>query len=334
MVTTTRGNGRRTRAGTKKELAALEAGMAAAEPEDEKTKAAKRGRKAKVEKDVADVTIDKIASETAKANVAITKSLAAVTEAAQEEVERLQVVREAVLLKAQDLEELHGKDIVACSIDDLVAQHSEKMEVLNKEIEETRAAWEKEDAEHEEARVERNKSLEKSRKQEADDYNYKLKIQRRNEEDQYDQTVRDKVRAQKDKDETLQASWDAKQRDLEEFEKRLGQQHQELDQRDKEIESKIEQAVKSAESKLHAQYGSEKKYSKLENENAVNLLKQQIANQTTQLESNDQTIEALKQEVTSLQTKLSELATRSLEIGSGKDVAAAQERMAEKMGKK
>jgi hypothetical protein len=315
-------------------MAALEAAMASAEPEDEKTKTAKRTRKAKVEKDVADITIEKIASEAAKTTVSITKALGAVQEAANEEVERLNTIREAVQLKQQELEELHGKDIVACSIDDLIAQHAEKADALTKEIEETREAWEKEDADHQEAQVERNKSLEKSRKQEADDYNYKLMIKRRNEEDQYAQAMRDKERAQKEKDETLQSGWNKRQAELDEVEKKLSEKVIEIDTKEKELDAKIEKEVKSAEQKLHAQYGAEKKYAKLENENTVNLLKQQIATQTTQIDTANQTIEGLKQEVASLQTKLSELATRSLEIGSGKDVAAAQERMAEKMGKK
>ena len=335
MVTTTKGNGRtRTRAGTKRDLAALEAGMAAAEPEDDKTKSAKKARKSKVEKDVADVTIEKIASDTAKTGVSITKALAAVQEAAQEEVERLSIMREAVTLRYQELEELHGKDVIACSIDDLIAQHGEKMEALTGEIEETRAAWEREDAEHAEAQTERNKGLDKSRKEEADTYNYRLKITRRNEEDQYDQTIRDKVRAQRTDDEKLQAAWDKREEELQGFEKKLSIQHQELNARDKEIEAKIESAVKSAEQKLHAQYGSEKKYSKLENENTINLLKQQIATQITQGQSSDITIVNLKAEVSALQQKLSDLATKSLEIGSGKAVAEGQLALADKMGKK
>jgi len=81
--------------------------------------AAKTARKEAVARDVAELAADKVAASIAKSGTDIQKTLASINESAQEEIAKLNTIREAISFKEEELQELHGKEAVLKSIDEL-----------------------------------------------------------------------------------------------------------------------------------------------------------------------------------------------------------------------
>jgi hypothetical protein len=331
----TTGNGtRRTRSTTKKDMDAIRSGLASAEPEDDKTKTARKARRTKVEQDVAELTQEKIANSIAKVSVDLSKQLNIIGEATREKAEEYRVACEAVDLKKEELEELHGKAVAAFAIDDLVAQHDEKKNNFEQEVADTKAEWESEQQEHEHSVIERDAALDRSRKQDADEFNYNLKITRRNEQDAFDQQKRERDRARQDEEDDFVARCKTKQQELDEYAKKLNEKTEEVVEREGELETKITEAVATKEKSLRGEYGNKMKYAELENDKQVELLKQQLTTFQGHITNLEAQNDEKQKKITDLQNQLTAMATKSLEIGSGKALADAKQEVVEKMGQK
>lgn len=112
------------------------------------------------------------------------------------EAPKLGQLHRAIRVETQHLEELQKVRVAADALDILIQEHQERVkafgqksqqerQTLDREITETKQAWQKEQKEFEAAQKERQASVKKQRKQEETDYQYDLERTRKIEADKY-----------------------------------------------------------------------------------------------------------------------------------------------------
>jgi len=191
----------------------------------------------------------------------IGRSLAEIAERMAAEVARFKGVQQAVECKERELQELYGIEKAAASLAALIEAQNEKRrafeielgrqkEELAREIESTRAEWEKERKNHEAELREREAVEKKSREREKEEFTYLFKREQ--------QATRDKLSDEKaGLEKEILAKRESLTKDLAEREKAVATQEKELielRQRaaafPKELDSAVDKAVTAAAERL------------------------------------------------------------------------------------
>ncbi len=299
---------------------------------DPKSKQAAAARKEKVKKDVAEMSIEKATKAVASAKVQITSTLDQLNEEINGKLEELRQVNEAIAIATEELQALHDNDVVLSATADLIDQHEQKKAELKEEIANLRAAWDREQQAHNEAVRERNADLDKSRKREIDDYNFKLDVDRRNERAAFEEEVRQRKLVEVQRREA--------------FEKDFLDRDAALKARETEFVEAVEKAAKFDETseKLKASYiemNSIKRDHKVEIEkltaqhnSVAQLQEQKITYLTQSIADRDRTINALNAELEKARENVKQMATSAMEAQSGKAALEAVQAAVEKVGSK
>ena len=315
----------------------------AAELNPEKQLQEKRGEEAVAV--AADLAPDGVERALGNLKADIGQSLAQIAERMAAEVTRFKAIQRAVESKERELQELYGIEKAATSLAALIeAQHQKRQdfevelarqkEELNREIESTRADWEKERKAREGELRERDALEKKNREREKEEFAYVFKREQ--------QSVRDKLqdeRAALEKE--ILAKRESVTKEFAEREKALAAQEKELtDLRQKaaassaELASAVEKAIKDTADRL-----------KLEAKNREELLRKEFdgernvfAARTEALEKmhkdlSDQTAKLSKQLEAAYQ-KVQEIAEKAIEGSSqAKSLADLQKLLAEQSRK-
>lgn len=101
-------------------------------------------QEAEVRAAVSEITVEVIAKKLSDLNVEISRALSGLTEKMNAEVGILRSLKDAVALESKELNRLHGIDIAATSIDQLVADYQEKKRAFEADLVHTRQEWAKE----------------------------------------------------------------------------------------------------------------------------------------------------------------------------------------------
>ena len=171
--------------------------------------------------DVSSLTAESAVKKVTEAGLTINKTLAGINEQVISLVEELKQLDEAIQLKTEELNGLHGKDVAASAIDVLVAEYDKKkaeleaeMERLQKDIEETRAKAATDQASE-------RQSTEVARKRAEEEYAYDTQLQRKKEQDAFAESLRQQAAAERDRKEKLEKDWATREDALKLREKEL-----------------------------------------------------------------------------------------------------------------
>ncbi len=211
----------------------------------------------------ADLTPDGVERALGNLKADIGQNLAQIAERMAAEVARFKAVQKAVEAKEQELRELYDIDKAAASLAALIEAQNQKRrafetelaaqkEDLAREIETTRAEWEKEKKNHEIEVRERDAIEKKARERDKEEFAYLFKREQ--------QAVRDKLNDEKAAlEREILTKREAATKELAEREKSVAAQEKELaDLRQraaafpKELESAVDRAVKDATERLKA----------------------------------------------------------------------------------
>ncbi|QDE82010.1 kinetoplast-associated protein [Myxococcus xanthus] len=171
--------------------------------------------------DVSNLTAESAVKKVTEAGLTINKTLAGINEQVISLVEELKQLDEAIQLKTEELNGLHGKDVAASAIDVLVAEYDKKkaeleaeMERLQKDIEDTRAkAAADQSAERQATEV--------ARKRAEEEYTYDTQLQRKKEQDAFAESLRQQAATERDRKEKLEKDWATREDALKLREKEL-----------------------------------------------------------------------------------------------------------------
>jgi hypothetical protein len=275
----------------------------------------------------------------------IGQSLAQIAERMAAEVARFKAIQKAVESKERELQELYGIEKAATSLAALIeAQHQKRQdfeveldrqkEELTREIESTRADWEKERKSHDAELRERDALEKKNREREKEEFAYLFKREQ--------QGVRDKLTDEKAAlEKEILVKRESVAKDLAEREKAVAAQEKELTELrqkaavfSKELESAVEKAIKEVSDRL-----------KLEAKNRDELLRKEFEGERNVFAARSEALEKMNKDLSDQNAKLSkqleaayqkvqEIAEKAIEGSSqAKSLADLQKLLAEQSRK-
>jgi hypothetical protein len=271
----------------------------------------------------------------------IGQSLAQIAERMASEVTRFKAIQRAVESKERELQELYGIEKAATSLAALIeAQHQKRQdfeielgqqkEELTREIESTRADWEKEKKNREAEIRERDVIEKKNREREKEEFAYLSKREQ--------QSVRDKLNDEKAAlEKEILAKRESAAKELAEREKAVAAHEKELTELrqraaafSKEVESAVDKAVKEMADRL-----------KLEAKNREDLLRKEFEGERNVFAARTEALEKMNKDLSDQSAKLSkqleaayqkvqEIAEKAIEGSSqAKSLADLQKLLAE-----
>lgn len=294
-----------------------------ATPEDDKTRKVRAARKAKAVADSAELSIEKVTQSLTKAGLDITKTLNNVRELFETELIALETIKEAIEAKKEELEELFDKEVVATSLRDLVLQHEAHLAEWEKNQEETRQAWMKEQADHKAEVQERDAQLAKQRTQEEEEYEYKKRIARRNDEEIWKQQLAQRQREQKETEEALEKNWKEREEVLKKNEAEIAAAKYKLDNFDKLVEENVQKDVAIISSKMKSDFENKAKIAQLEHDGERKMWEHDNKVLKSLVAAKDAEIEKLRVALDKKDSEIKEVAVAAMEAQSGKAALAA-----------
>ncbi|MFQ5573258.1 MAG: hypothetical protein ACE5EJ_03295 [Nitrosopumilaceae archaeon] len=324
----------RTRSTTKKALGETVARERAKDDLDPKSKQVSRARKSKVKKDTAEASAEKAAAKLAAVNVEISKSLANIQNQTQGAIGELNTIREAIAIAEEEYSDLHGKDVVASSIAELIESYENKKAELEAEFANRKTELQSEIDTQEKTWEEAQNAKERERRQLDDDYSYNLGLNRRREDDvRKEQFRRDEIENQL-KQEELVRGWEAREKALNEREEEFNALKAEVDGFTDKLKKEADTKVAIATNALKKDLEHKNQLREMEFTTRIAQLNSQVETLNTQNTEKDERIESLQGKLVAAEQKAQELAIKALEVQSGQEALRQVQSVVEKTSSK
>ncbi len=329
MATRPRTRTTRTRAELDTELDDVRSKTTSREVMDPKTLEAQRRQDQETRQAAANLTVQKAAQKVTQVGIDVQGSFAKVSEQLMETTQELQTVQRAVTLEREELEELHGKDVIASSIDALLAQHAEEEKQLEQAITVKKQQWTEEQVAHQKALQAQNEEIARARQREQDEYSYTTTQTRRDAQDKFDEGLRMKDKASRERQEHLDKGWNLREETLKTREKEFNDaiaKATAVEIENKKLEGQVSQLGATLRDSKHATALEKAAYDQklaLEAQKNVSLeasnktLAEQVINLQKQLD-------AARDAVKDIATKSVEGASGRLALSELKDTLASQ----------
>ncbi|MBH8561193.1 hypothetical protein I8748_03195 [Nostoc sp. CENA67] len=279
-----------------------------------KQEEAKKAKNQEILATASTYTVDNIVKGLADLQLEFGSIVTSLSEKLAQENSKLDELNRAIEIQTQRLQELQKIRIVADTLDILTQEHQEKLktleqditskrETLEKEITTQRKEWQKAQAEYEEALQVYNNLLAKERRQEQEEYQYKLETTRKLNTDAYEAKKRTLEREIQESTEQKEKDWTQREKVITERQTLFAEYQQKIATFPSELEEAVkksrEEAIKetSQKAKIEADlFEKEWEASKQSYELKTQALEEVIKKQSEQIESiSTQLQAALKQ---------------------------------------
>jgi hypothetical protein len=263
----------RTRAETAAAFDDVNSSAADREPISAAAKAEKLARATAIREMLQVVTVDDAVKSLTAVGLDIQRTLAGVTSELTAKVTELSTLQEAIEFEKEELERLHGVDVVASSIDDMLAAHTAKEAELEAEAEQKLQDIGRMYAAKQLALKEELEAAQKARAREEDQYLYEVKQTHQKLEDQFSELMRNKQRQAKDTEEALNKNWTAREEALKARETEFKSLSEQVAGFEAKLKSEVDKAVAIATNGLKMtlthQFALEKKDLEVKNQLVV-----------------------------------------------------------------
>lgn len=258
--------------------------------------------------------VDKALTALSTAGLSIQSTLAKVGEELIAKVADLKAVDTAIALKNEELENLHGKDKILLSIDELRVEHEKTIQQLADEVEEQRLANEAAQA----AEVEQ-------RRREQEEFEYQLTQSRKTESDNWKEQLRIRQRDELIRQEQFEKNFKEREEQLALKEKAYNEALAKAATFEDEVKKASAKEVAIATSALKKEYEHEKKVTEITHKAEVDRLNAANENLTKQFTAASNTISELQAQLKEAYTKNTELAAKAVDgAANTKQVADLQ----------
>ncbi|MDE2059978.1 MAG: hypothetical protein KGL31_04385 [candidate division NC10 bacterium] len=325
---------KRSKAEVKREFEEIVEEVAAAkEASTAKAEAIVKQKEQDIRQVVSDLTVEGVAQGITGLNVEISRFLSGLSDKLVREVNTLASVREAIALEQTELEKLHKIDVATTALDMLVKEYQQQKEILEVEIAAAKAAWTEQDRQRERDQKEYEDTLKKQRQREVEEYEYKKALDRKKAQDKYEEEMRLLEKKNRERQDTLEKSWQSREAELKEKEAafaRLSKEVEEFPGRlQREVQQAVAGAVQSVERRHEQQIALLAKDAETERRVAalqVTSLQETVSRQLTYIESVEKRLEEAKRQV-------QEIAVKAIEGASGAKALAHIEQIAMEQAK-
>ena len=253
-----------------------------------------------------------VVQEVGNLTVSLQQQLATVSAAITAELDKLGQVKAAIVLKEQELSDLHEIDKELLDLETLRLQRDEEVENWNKDKAARRQAWAEEESD-------RNKRLQR----EQDEYNYKTQTDRQRSKEEFEAEVARKQRGETTRRELLEKDWQSREAELTARETEIQILRDQVAGFDGDLKSAVAAAEAVVGNTLKKQAAHDLAMLQKDAENEKKLNAQVVA--SFKAENS-----ALTTQVTNLQNQLEaaredakEITKQALESASGRQVVAA-----------
>jgi hypothetical protein len=255
---------------------------------------------------VQEITVETVAQRVAALGVELTRTLSSLTERFTVEVKLLEDVRKAVALEQQELERLHGRDVVASSTQELLEDYRRRKAALEAELKARQDEWQVQQDLRARQLREQEEEIKRQRQREKEEYEYQKALERKKDQDRYEEEKRQRER-----------DWAARESQLREREQELATLKAEAAKipamLQTEVAKAVSDAVKGEQDRAKQQMlmvqkdrESDKQVSALR----IAALEETVARQSAQ-------IEALQNRLEDARAQVREIAVQAIEGASG-----------------
>ena len=239
-------------------------------------KVKKETKTKEIVKEAEEITSSILTTQIHDLKVAIAQELSDLAEKIASEAKKYTVIQEAIELKQAELEEIYGIEKHATSLAAILESNHQvknqfekemalQREKLKDEISETRATWENEKKDYKDTSIEEQKSRDKKRKREEDEYIYNLQRSRSIEENNFADKSAALEKEIAEKKEKIDRHVKEKTTLLDDREQQIIQREKTMDNLEKsvhifpdELETAINSAIEKKENELTAIFTQEK----------------------------------------------------------------------------
>jgi colicin import membrane protein len=267
--------------------------------------------------DVSGLTAETAVKKVTEAGLTINKTLAGINEQVISLVEELKQLDEAIHLKTEELNGLHGKDVAASAIDVLVAEYDKKkaeleaeMERLQKDIADSRAKAAAEAAAEREA-------AEVARKRAEEQYAYDTQLSRKKDQDAFAEGLRLQAAQERDRKEKLEKEWATREEALKLREKELEDLRKQVAEFPLVLKKETDTASAIVGNRVKADWELKLTLATKDAETAQRVATMEIASLKDTATKQAQTIQTLQAELNEAKRQVQAIAEKALESASG-----------------
>ncbi len=291
------------------------------------------------------LTAEGVGQKIAALRLEIGKTLTGISDQLEAEVDRFVAIGQAIAAKEKELSELYGIEKSAMTLAALIeAQNQkrqefademeEKQRSLREEIEAARAAWEKEQGEHDASVKERDAAEKKRQAREKEEFDYVFKREQQALADRFAYEKAKLEKELKDKREQLEQELSAREAAVAAREAELADLRRQAAQHPKELEATVARAVKETSERLLAEARSREALLKAEAEGASNVLKVRIEALERTTKEQAERIAALTKQLDAAYQKVQDIAVKTVEGASNsKSLASLQQLLGDQIRK-
>lgn len=288
-------------------------------------------QEAEIRTAVSEITVEVISKKLSDLNIEISRTLSNLSEKMITEMNLLQSLKSAVKLESKELQQLHGIDIAATSVDQLVADYAEKKKILEVEIAKMRAEWEQEKEEKQQVQKEYEATLKKNRARENEEYEYQKFLERKKLQDQFEEEWRLKEKKNIEMQEALEKDCNEREAILKSKEAEFITLKQEVEEFSTRIATECSKAVKETSKEIEAKYTLEIAQlnrdlvvEKQIGELKIQQLQELLTNQQTQMSSLQAQLDEAKRQVQDIAIKAIEGASGAKTLAHINQIAMEQ----------
>lgn len=299
------------------EMEALEQKLSSADVPDPTTAALAKENATKTRETVKGLSVDTIVSKGATFGLEVQRTVAGLTEQAVQKAEELRTLQEAIEVETQELERLYDLDVASASVAALVAEHEVEKARLEKEISVARTAWDEEIRAHNKSIVQRNSETELQRRQEEQQYAYRIAQERTRAKDAFDYSQALAVRGQEEREAAFAKECATRVEALNAKEIELAQFKARVDGLDAEIKKATDTAVAIATNSVKRDLVNQFALERKDLEAALSLEKQKNQAAVDATTKMAQEIEKLHAQLTTAKQQVTDITVKALESASG-----------------
>ena len=257
---------------------------------------------------VKSITLDGVSKKIAAVQVDIQQTLAKLSTELTQNLDTLNTVNAAIVLKQEELKNLHDIEATKISLD-----------TLNQDIEATRQTWTEEQTRKakEDDLARRERQLRWTREEEQ--YKYEREQAHKRIEDDFNARIQEATKQNQLQAEALQKSWDKRESELKSKEQEFTSLRAEVDSFPTKLKAEIDKATAIVGNTMKKDFEMERKLLEANFNNKIQLAEAQVASEKMKTVELEKQVASLKAQLDMAQKDIKEISTKALESASSRE---------------
>ena len=257
---------------------------------------------------VKSITLDGVSKKIAAVQVDIQQTLAKLSTELTQNLDTLNTVNAAIVLKQEELKNLHDIEATKISLD-----------TLNQDIEATRQTWTEEQTRKakEDDLARRERQLRWTREEEQ--YKYEREQAHKRIEDDFNARIQEATKQNTLQAEALQRSWEKREADLKSKEQEFTSLRAEVDAFPAKLKAETEKAAAIVGNTMKKDFEMERKLLEANFNNKIQLAEAQVASEKMKTVELEKQVASLKAQLDMAQKDIKEISTKALESASSRE---------------